>query len=144
MYMPELNGYAFVYGRDGDRFNSGMKDGDGRAFPPPVLDYVDIVVTHGTPVLNLPSFVLDFNHEGEHCGCEKLCFAHFHEARSAGLLIRTSEGPDLTPLGEMETGLKICRTGNCEGDGQGRKESLLVNAAMRGGASGAWIVDMDW
>ena len=83
-YTPEFNGYAFAYGPQEDRFNSGKN---------PIPDDVDVVMTHGPPTA--PGCRLDVNFKSERCGCPKLweaikrvqprvhCFGHIHEAYGA-------------------------------------------------------------
>ncbi|KAK0717545.1 Metallo-dependent phosphatase-like protein [Lasiosphaeria miniovina] len=82
-YAPEFNGYVFAYGPDEDRFGPGAEH--------PISEGVDIVMTHGSPLLPSQDYVLDVNRQGNHCGCPILydaiyqarpklhCFGHIHE-----------------------------------------------------------------
>jgi len=84
-YTPEHGGYAFSYGPGEDRFQIGK--GGRRA----MTNGVDIVMTHGPPLVPKGEYGLDVNGKGEHCGCPMLyeavktakprvhCFGHIHE-----------------------------------------------------------------
>jgi Icc-related predicted phosphoesterase len=82
-YTPELNGYAFAYGKDDMRFLN-------------IPSSVDILMTHGPPLFHSqPKYTLDVDKDAFYCGCERLAdavqwrrprlhaFGHIHEGRGA-------------------------------------------------------------
>jgi predicted phosphohydrolase len=88
-YTPEFKGHAFAYGNEEDRFNLGRS---------PIPAGVDIVMTHGPPLLQHMQCDLDCDIHDRRLGCEKLmeaiqrtkprlhCFGHVHEGRGSARL----------------------------------------------------------
>jgi len=143
-YTLELNGYAFAYGKDEDRFNAGKES---------VPANVDILMTHGPPLfLANPEYQLDISYDGKHCGCKKLadavqrtqprlhCFGHLHEGRGALRVGWTGSENDKNKCASME---KVQDNGTVVEQSMdiANNESLLVNAAMYGPRK-AWLVDL--
>jgi len=109
-YTPAFNGYAFPYSLGEDRFNHGDN---------PIPDNIDIVMTHGPPLVSArrnvsATYTLDLGHEGEHHGCSKLfdavsrsrpllhCFGHIHEGHGVQSLLwqdGSLEGAEAPPDG---------------------------------------------
>jgi len=94
-YTPEFNGYAWSYSSRENRFDEDAEN------PIPLNGSVDIVMTHGPPMLTMPpplegnEYKLDVNRDRKHCGCPMLfeairlakprlhCFGHIHEGYGA-------------------------------------------------------------
>jgi Icc-related predicted phosphoesterase len=136
-YTPEFNGYAFAYGTE-DRFSSGTHS---------IPENVDIVMTHGPPILESSAYKLDINRKGDHCGCGKLakaiqrvkprlhCFGHLHEGRGAAYVTwNTDSAPHISTLDD--------RNSLAVRDATAVKETLMVNAAMQDGQGSGMIVDV--
>ena len=134
-YTPEFGEFAFSYGEEEDRFNNG---------PNKVPEGVDVVVSHGPPAFpGLDGYKLDVSERGEHCGCEKLakalervrprlcCFGHIHGGRGAAKMDWVSWRLGNASFGDEDT---------LDANGGG-KETLLVNAAVKGDMKG-WYVDI--
>ncbi|UPX11259.1 uncharacterized protein EKO05_0001873 [Ascochyta rabiei] len=62
-YTPRFGEFAFLYGEDEDRFNEGANV---------IAEGVDIVVPPAFPMI--PTYKLDINREGEHCGWQNRGF----------------------------------------------------------------------
>jgi Icc-related predicted phosphoesterase len=143
-YTPEFNGYAFAYGKEEDRFNTGANFAAAG---------VDVVMTHGPPLFPVnPEYDLDVGHDGTHCGCEKLanavqrvkprlhCFGHLHEGRGAMRVGWTDNEQSQTKVPSLKRIQDEGAIITVEKDSAG-SESLLVNAAMHGPGRG-WLVDL--
>jgi Icc-related predicted phosphoesterase len=130
-YTPEFNDYAFAYKADEDRFNSDPNSSD----PDPIPAGVDIVMTHGPPLLQEKGYRLDCDKEGKHLGCDKLmeavqrakprlhCFGHVHEGRGAARVIWDDKTRDVKSLEEVpvQEPVSLAHQG---------AESLFLNAAI--------------
>ena len=145
-YTPEFNGYAFAYGPDQDRFGPGARE-------PIPRSGIDIVMTHGPPLLPASGYQLDINRQDDHCGCPMLyeeirdakpkmyCFGHLH----GGYGVRELAWGSATGV---ETVGAVCRNPEetvVAGNIMGR--TLLINAAIMndGGKDNnrPWLVNMD-
>lgn len=143
-YTPDFNGYAFAYGDEDDRFNTGAHA---------VRPGTDIVITHGPPLVPVTEYRLDLGRNGEHCGCSRLwaaierarprlhCFGHIHEGYGAQVV--RWDGPG---------GVEIENVSAAGSDGHAGfvplatgGTTLLVNAAImtRGGQNKPWVVDVE-
>lgn len=142
-YTPEFNGYAFTYEPGEDPFGPGANES--------IPSGVDIVMTHGPPLLPSPNYQLDTNRDGKHCGCPMLweavrqvkpkvhCFGHLHEGYGVQEVSWASSSTE-----EVGT---VCR--DSEGavvvDSVGR--TLLVNAAIMNHGeednNKPWLVKLD-
>ncbi|KAK4150289.1 Metallo-dependent phosphatase-like protein [Chaetomidium leptoderma] len=144
-YTPDFNGYAFAYGAGEDRFGNGGEN--------PIPHGIDIVMTHGPPLL--PSSYgdcrLDVNRDGMHCGCPMLfeairrtkpklhCFGHLHEGYGIQEIDWRGDGPG----GDAEGVLgPVCPVPK-PGDGK----TVMVNAAIMNHGdeenNKPWILSMD-
>ncbi|TEA14368.1 Metallophosphoesterase domain-containing protein 1 [Colletotrichum sidae] len=95
-YIPGDRRMAFRYEYEEDRFNPGTKKGN------PIPEGVDIVMTHGPPLVPHRGYDLDVYDSGHH-GCVKLwnavqrtrpllhCFGHVHDAYGAQRLSWNNE-----------------------------------------------------
>lgn len=166
-YTPEFNGYAFPYARDEDRFNPvdkvapGIKSTTVTSIP----EGVDIVMTHGPPSLEEPSYALDIDREGEHCGCAHLfraiertrprlhCFGHLHEGRGIQVMSWTKKGGErLETLADsryLHSKDNVIDVSNSSalivGPLARLDQTLLVNAVQphQGEEHQPWVVDLD-
>ncbi|KAF2635375.1 Metallo-dependent phosphatase [Massarina eburnea CBS 473.64] len=147
-YTPAFGDWAFMYKPNEDHFNetSNYSDPSYRFEPHPISDDVDIVMTHGPPYF--PDFNLDTNSSGQHCGCPMLakaiqkvkprmhCFGHIHEGRGTAMM-RWEDGTGITE------NVEAIRDTLKENERKSL-ETLMVNAAMHGNATGGVIIDMDF
>ncbi|KAK3369623.1 Ser/Thr protein phosphatase family protein [Lasiosphaeria ovina] len=123
-YTPEFNGYAFAYGANEDRFGPGAEH--------PIPEGVDIVMTHGPPLLSSQDYVLDVNRQGNHCGCPKLydairrarpklhCFGHIHEGYGVQTIVWKPQNMELEAGSRDPAEPRACEDGR----------TVLVNAAV--------------
>jgi len=125
-YTPEFNGYAFAYGPEQNRFGAGAEH--------PIPKGVDIVMTHGPPLIPSPGYALDLNRERSHCGCPMLCaaiqqarpklhcFGHLHEGYGVQEVVWKPEGMGM----ELEAASRDSAEPWVWKDGR----TMLVNAAI--------------
>ncbi|KAK0657999.1 Metallo-dependent phosphatase-like protein [Cercophora newfieldiana] len=145
-YTPEFNGYAFAYQPGEDRFGPGAKE--------PIPPGVDIVMTHGPPLLPSHQYQLDTNRDGMHCGCPMLyaairrvkprihCFGHIHEGYGVQ---GVSWGPVTDVVEELvsrDPGKAVVVEGS-----EDRGRTVLINAAIMNHGEEAnnkpWVVSLD-
>ncbi|KAK3324844.1 Ser/Thr protein phosphatase family protein [Apodospora peruviana] len=141
-YTPEFNGYAFAYDPEEDRFGPGAKH-------PIPEGGVDIVMTHGPPLLPSRDYVLDINLEGNHCGCPMLgdairrarpklhCFGHLHEGYGFQEIRWKPQGLEFGPV------LRDSAEQSAWEDGP---RTMLVNAAVmnhRQENNKPWVVRLE-
>jgi hypothetical protein len=124
-YTPEFNGYAFAYWSGEDRFGGAVAE------HPIPEGGVDIIMTHGPPLLPSREYLLDVNGEGKHCGCPMLydaarrsrpklhCFGHVHEGYGFQQVRWKPQEMELGPVSRDSTELRVGEDGR----------TVLVNAA---------------
>lgn len=136
-YTPKYGDFAFLYGKDDDRFNKGSN---------PVPEGVDILISHGPPaLLNMNDYKLDVSKTLEHCGCEKLakalerarprlcCFGHIHEGRGTVKVNWAARTVEDALLNDHQAMVKL----------SGKNiETVLVNAAIFDEKK-EWQVDLE-
>jgi Icc-related predicted phosphoesterase len=151
-YTPEFCNWAYSYGPDEDRFNP-REDGHIEDGQHGIPSTVDIVMTHGPPLVPHREYTLDVDSRwGMHCGCRKLwgairrakprlhCFGHIHEGYGAQVISWTGVGEDYT-IGKA--------TPSIDGALHAPRDNgtLLVNASVLDHSyaqtNAAWLVDVD-
>lgn len=136
-YTLKLGEFAFLYGKEEDRFNEGASK---------MPEGVDIVVSHGPPAFPVSEeYKLDMSKMGEHCGCEKLakalervrprlaCFGHIHEGRGAAVVDWDAK--------ELWDDVGTCDRSVVSQSAKG-VQTVLVNAAVFDDGKG-WLLDFE-
>ncbi|KAF9873457.1 ser thr protein phosphatase family protein [Colletotrichum karsti] len=134
-YTPDFNGNAFTYGPEEDRFNPAPSSAGAEHQHHPIPEGVDVVVTHGPPLVPHAAYLLDKSRDGELLGCAKLwaairrtrprlhCFGHVHEGYGVQCVRWAGEGEGFD-LEDVEVGAGEAVDAGDEG------KTVLVNAAV--------------
>jgi len=150
-YTPEFNGYAFAYGPDENRFGLSAKES--------IPADVDIIMTHGPPLLPSSVYELDINREGQHCGCLMLyaavreakpkvhCFGHIHEGYGVQDVLWSSGTDGKDDSGADEMVRAVCKNSEETVLAGAVGHTLLVNAAIMNHGeeenNRPWLVNLD-
>jgi Icc-related predicted phosphoesterase len=164
-YTPAFCNWAFDYRYPEDRFNPTTEQGAATNAPNPIPDNtkIGIVMTHGPPHIVDPSYMLDCNGQGGHCGCDRLwraiqrarprlhCFGHLHEGHGCQTVTWKADGSTRLEDVHVDSWDLDFAQGNskpiCAKDVNGSDKTWLLNAAIKNDGDGPdnwpWIVDLE-